>query len=649
MEEHVNCQKYEQTPEHTHEHRHNHDHAHNHGQSPVVLFFVGLLLFIAGLLLHRVIGGFSNGLFFLVVVFSGYHVIGEGFGDTYQASVAAKKFVPNIHLLMTLAAVGAMLLGNFEEAALLILIFAGAHFLEEYAEGKSRREITNLLNLNPTEAQLLQADGTTKTVSVAKLSIGDRVKVLNGAQVPTDGKIISGTTAIDESSINGESMPKEKTVGDEVFGSTINGSGVITVEVTKDSSDTVFAKILQLVNQSQANLSPTASKIKQFEPRYVSFVLLLLPLIIIAGPFVFQWTWEDSFYRGLVFLISASPCALAASAVPATLSGISNLAKKGVLFKGGAFLANLADLKAIAFDKTGTLTAGKPIVTDFELVVPDAEPLVKEIVYNMERQSNHPLATAIVQYLKDQVTVRELLVENVIGVGLEATVDGNLYQISKPSVFQTVCEEMQTKQQRLANEGKTVIYIGCNQQVIGLIALMDVPNEQAKQAISYFRSQNVRTTMITGDAQLTGEAVGRTLGVDQVIANVLPEEKSKMIDEQKATYGMVGMVGDGVNDAPALVKADIGIAMGDGTDVAMDVADVVVMNNDLEKLSEAYRVSKRLNKIVWQNIIFSMAVVGILVVLNFMGLANITFGVIVHEGSTLVVIVNGLRLLINQK
>lgn len=655
MENHKNCQKgHEHSHDHTyeegqeHNHTHEHTHEHNHGQSPVVLYFIGLALFVVALFLHSSFLLLANGLFFLAVVFSGYHVMGEGFGDTYRDSVAAKKFVPNIHLLMTLAAVGAMVIGSFEEAALLILIFAGAHFLEEYAEGKSRREITNLLNMNPTEAQFIQADGTTKTVPVSELTIGDRVKVLNGAQVPTDGKIMSGTTAIDESSINGESMPKEKTVGDEVYGSTINGTGVITVEVTKNSSDTVFAKILQLVNQSQSNLSRTATRIKRFEPRYVTIVLVLLPLIILAGLFILGWSWSDSFYRGLVFLISASPCALAASAVPATLSGISNLAKKGVLFKGGAFLANLADLKAIAFDKTGTLTEGKPKVTDFDVFDVADEPFVQELVYNMERQSNHPLATAIVTYLKDVAAVRELTVENVVGTGLEATVDGKQYQISKPSVFTGVSDAIHQKQQSLANEGKTVIYIGCNQQVIGLIALMDVPNEQAKQAIAYFRSQNVRTTMITGDAKLTGEAVGRTLGVDEVVANVLPEEKSTIIVQQKGTYGVVGMVGDGVNDAPALVKADIGVAMGDGTDVAIDVADVVVMNNDLAKLSEAHRVSKRLNKVVMQNIVFSMAVVVMLIVLNFMGLATITFGVIVHEGSTLVVIVNGLRLLLNK-
>lgn len=627
-------------------HSHDHSHEHHHGRSPVVLYMVGFFLFVIGLLLHSSMVVLANSCFFLAVLFAGYHVMGEGFGDTIRDTFATKRFVPNIHLLMTLAAVGAMIIGNFEEAALLILIFAGAHFLEEYAEGKSRREITNLLNLNPTNAQLLLADGTTKMVPVSQLTIGDHVQVLNGAQVPTDGRIITGTTAIDESSINGESIPKEKTIGDDVYGSTMNGSGTIIVEVTKDSSETVFAKIIELVNQSQATLSKTATKIKKFEPIYVTLVLVVLPLAILSGPIFFHWTWYESFYRGLVFLISASPCALAASAVPATLSGISNLAKRGVLFKGGAYLANLAELKALAFDKTGTLTVGKPQVTDFLIIDPSMEAELKEIVYNMERKSNHPLASAIVSELEPTTAIRELAVENSIGTGLVTVSNHDYYQISKPAAFSMVTESIRCQQEQLASEGKTVVFIGKNQEVVGLIALMDIPNEQAKAAIHYFQTQNIHTTMITGDSQQTGEAIGRAVGIDQVIADVLPEEKGRFIETQQAQYGAVGMVGDGINDAPALVKADIGVAMGDGTAVAIDVADVVVMQNDLAKLVDAHQVAKRLSRVVWQNISFSMLVVCILVVLNFMGLANITFGVIVHEGSTLVVILNGLRLLL---
>ncbi|HIH2462143.1 TPA: heavy metal translocating P-type ATPase [Enterococcus faecalis] len=627
-----------QTGAHTHEEK---------GKNvPVILFFTGLALFFIGLFLGNMLL-VKNILFSLAAILAGYHIIGEGFGDTYRDTKNNRKFSPNIHLLMTLAAVGSALMGSFEESALLILIFAAAHFLEDYAQGKSQREITKLLNLNPTEARLITDDGSIQTVSVEQLKIGDRVQVLNGAQIPTDGVVIEGSTAVDESSINGESIPKEKNSGDPVFGSTMNGSGTIVVEVTKDSSETVFAKIVQLVNQSQENQSEIASKIKRFEPKYVTLVLAVFPLIVLGGALLFQLTWAESFYRGLVFLIAASPCALAASAVPATLSGISNLAKQGVLFKGGSFLSNLAEVKALAFDKTGTLTKGKPEVTDY-LFVDGLEDRQEELVA-MEKKSNHPLATAIVNRFEAETTALNLEVENIVGVGLVTTIADTTFRIGKPSSFEQVPTIIEKQTTKLASEGKTVVYFAENEQVIGLVALMDVPNEEAMNAIHYFKSQNIETTMITGDAKLTGEAVGRLVGVDQVFANVLPEEKSAIVDQLKREVGMTGMVGDGINDAPALVNADIGVAMGDGTDIAIDVADVVVMKNDLSKLGYAHRVSKRLNKIVQQNIIFSMLVVATLIILNFLGIANIAFSVLIHEGSTLVVIFNGLRLLVNTK
>lgn len=323
---------------HDHEHEeHNHDHSHS-GKFTTIMFFVGVAAFIAGFLLEGNNELYAAIAFLISVVTAGYHIILEGIGDTFRNSIAAKKFQPNVHFLMALATAGAIAIGNFEEAAMLIVIFAGAHFLEEYVDGKSKREITNLLNMNPTEARILYPDGTTKVVPVDQVKVGDTLQVLNGAQVPTDGVVLSGTTAIDESSINGESIPKEKTIGDEVFGSTINGAGTFTMEVTKDSSETVFSKILQMVNQSQKSLTKTATLIQRLEPKYVTIVLALFPLVLLAGPYIFGWSWELSLYRSMVYLISVSPCALAASAVPTTLATISNLSKKGVLVKGGAYL-----------------------------------------------------------------------------------------------------------------------------------------------------------------------------------------------------------------------------------------------------------------------------------------------------------------------
>lgn len=636
--------------EHNHDHEGSHGHSHSHGKSPVVLFFTGLAIFIIAFFITE--GSLlQNILFVSAMLLSGYHIILEGIVDTISESKEQRKFVPNVHILMTLAAFGATIIGNYEEGALLIIIFAAAHFLEEYAEGRSKREITNLLKMNPTEARLIQADGNVKTVDVGTLKIGDKLQVLNGDQIATDGVILSGRTSIDESSINGESIPREKTVGDEVFGSTINGTGTFTMEVIKDSSDTVFAKILQLVNQSQSNLSKTATKIQKLEPYYVTIVLILVPIFIAAGPFIFNWSWNESFYRGMVFLISASPCALAASAVPATLSGISNLAKRGVLFKGGSYLANLATIKSVAFDKTGTLTKGKPSVTDFYFLTDTAqmtEQTCIDVIVAMEKTANHPLANAILDRFKAG-TELSLNVENEIGKGLVTEYQGDTYQIGKPEIFSLVKTQINAHNEQYAKEGKTVVYFAKNNEVIGLIAMMDVPNENAKTVISYLKAQGIHTTMITGDAELTGQAVGRQIGIDEVVGNVLPENKAAIIKDQQARFGNVAMLGDGVNDAPALVTADIGVAMGDGTDIAIDVADAVLMQNDLTKFSYAHKISKRLDRVVWQNIIFSMFIVVLLITLNILGKMDITIGVIAHEGSTLLVILNGLRLLIPSK
>lgn len=639
---------------HNHEHEHEngggHNHSHGDSKSAVVLFFAGLTAFIVALFLTDS-SLLQTILFISAMLLSGYHIMLEGITDTIEATKRKRKFSPNVHILMTVAAIGATIIGNYEEGALLIIIFAAAHFMEEYAEGRSKREITNLLKMNPTEARLIEADGSVKVVDVSVLKIGDKLQVLNGDQIATDGVILSGVTSIDESSINGESIPREKTVGDEVFGSTINGNGTFTMEVTKDSSDTLFAKILQLVNQSQSNLSKTATKIQKIEPYYVTAVLIIVPIFILLGPSIFSWTWNESFYRGMVFLISASPCALAASAVPATLSGISNLAKRGVLFKGGSYLANLAGIKAVAFDKTGTLTKGKPSVTDFyfdEIDGATTEQNYIDLIVAMEKTANHPLANAILGKFEAKESI-ELEVENEIGKGLVAQYNGAVYQIGKPTVFKNVSSKIENHNEQYSKDGKTVVYFAKDNQVIGLIAMMDVPNANAIEVISYLKSQNIHTTMITGDSEVTGQAVGHQLGIDEVIGNVLPENKAQVIKDQQARYGTVAMLGDGVNDAPALVTADIGVAMGDGTDIAIDVADAVLMQNDLTKFSYAHKVSKRLDRVVWQNIIFSMLIVAILVTLNVLGKMDITIGVIAHEGSTLIVILNGLRLLLPSK
>lgn len=635
------------------------EHTHNHERGEkveLILYFIGVIIFIATFFLPETINFklgtleitshiIKNSLLFIAMVIAGYHVIIEGIVDTVKNTIKYKRFKPNVHILMTLAAIGALLIDQFGEGSLLILIFAGAHNLEEYAEGKSQREIKNLLNLNPTQARKINLDGSITIIRVEDLKVGDKLQVLNGDQVATDGVILSGISTIDEASITGESIPKEKTVGDIVFGSTINGNGTFTMEVTKDSKDTVFAKIVELVSQTQTNISKTAVLIKRIEPVYVTIVLIIAPLFFLLGQFVFGW--DNSFYRTMVLLIGASPCALAATDIPASLSAISNLAKNGILFKGGSYLSNFADINAIAFDKTGTLTEGKPVVTNqyFKKDLDENQVnLYLDILVAMEKHSNHPLAEAIINHVTINKEIK-LEAQNIIGVGLTTKYDNNEYKIGKPSSYNKLNDEITNITSLYESEGKTVIYFGVNNEVVGLIAIQDIPKETSIKAINYFNSNNIQTVMITGDAIKTGEAIGKQLGISQVIGNVLPEDKANIITSLKNDHGVVSMVGDGVNDAPALAISDVGIAMGSGTDIAIDAADAVLMQNDLEKLTYTHRVSKKLRSIVWQNIIFAMTVVVFIITMNIIGLMQMPFAVVIHEGSTILVIINGLRML----
>lgn len=619
-----------------------HNHNHEHGNSMVIFYFVGLLAFVLGYILKDNYKIISNSLFIGSVIFSGYHVILEGIVDTIVNSKKEKRFVPNIHFLMTLAAIGSIIIGGYEESAMLILIFAGAHFLEEYVDGKSRKEITNLLKLNPVHARLLLQDNTIKQISVDKLEIGDKLQVLNGDQIPIDGIILNGKTFVNESSINGESLPKEKTVGDKVFASTMNEGDSFIMEVTTKPDETTFAKILKLVNDSQSNLTKTATTLQRLEPKYVTFVLALFPLVLVIGVYVLNWGWQLSLYRSLVYLISVSPCALAASAIPVTLATISNLSKQGILVKGGAYLSVLSEIKAIAFDKTGTLTKGQPIVTDYYFN--EDEKNIINILVSMEKQSNHPLARAIVEKFTASKKL-DIKVENKIGEGVEAEYLGDKYSIAKPTAFKNYNNEFFEEKNKLEQEGKTVVFVSKNQKIVGLVAFMDIPRDEAKKVINYFNQQGIYTTMITGDSQTTGKEVGKLVGINEVEANVMPENKVSVINKKKEELGNVAMVGDGINDTPSLSAADVGIAMGSGTDAAIEIADVVLMNNDLTKLIYAHKMSLKMRKITYQNIIFAMCVIVMLVILNFLGKMDITFGVILHEGSTLVVILNALRML----
>lgn len=580
------------------------------------------------------------------------YVTGMVIGGFYQTKEGVLETFKDKHLsvdlLMALAAIGACTIQYWFEGIMLTFIFSLSGSLEEYTTNKSKQEIASLLEMQPEDAFRLLPDGSTEKVPVEDLTMADRLLVPKGASIPMDGTISKGLAVCDEASITGESMPVEKTAGDEVFAGTINVGNSFEMTVTKESKDTLFSKIIQLVEEAQNTPSKTASFLNRIENTYVKVVLVMVPLMIFIPYFFLGWTWSESFYRGMVLLVVASPCALVASATPATLAAISSGARNGVLFKGGVFLEHLADLKAISFDKTGTLTEGKPVVTDAFFLDDGIKEQAINTIVAIERTSTHPLATALTHYFTEEATdsLATLVVEDLTGAGMLGRENGHEWRIGKASFATTALPiDLNVAVENLQNKGKTVVFLSRDNQIIGYFGLLDMPKEAAKTTIDYFRGEGIHTTMMTGDHKQTAQAIGHMLKIDEIHAGCTPEQKTDLIKEQLNHYPITAMVGDGINDAPALANASIGIAMGQGTDIAIDVADMVLMKDDLEKLQMAHMLAKKLKRIVTQNIIFSVSVILLLIISNFMKAVSLPLGVIGHEGSTILVILNGLRLL----
>ena len=581
--------------------------------------------------------------YLLAFVIGGFAKAKEGIEATYENKEL------NVEMLMIFAAVGSAIIGYWTEGAILIFIFAVSGALETYTMNKSHKEISSLMELQPEEA-LLISNGDEKKVPVSELHVGDQILIKPGERVPSDGMIIKGQTNIDEAAITGESMPVSKGEQEEVFAGTVNMTGSITVQVTKESKDTLFQKIIQLVQSAQSEKSPSQLFIERFEGTYVKVVLLVVIAMIFLPYFLLGWSWHESFYRAMILLVVASPCALVASIMPATLSAISNGARHGILVKGGVHLENLSHLEAIAFDKTGTLTKGKPEVT--EVIVKkglEKDNLIWKAA-SIESHSNHPLAQAIVKYSKQNIS-KELLhpdsLEDVPGWGVIAELNGEQWKIGKAAFVgkENVDKFADGKAKDLASLGNTLVFIEINGELSAMIAMKDVVREETKVAIDHLKKQGIQTVMLTGDSEKTARAIAAESHVDEFFAECLPEEKVEQLKQLKEKYKTVAMVGDGINDAPALAIANVGIAMGEGTDVALETADIVLMKNDLPKISEAIRLSQRMNKIIKQNVIFSISIIMLLIASNFFQMLDLPYGVIGHEGSTILVILNSLRLL----
>lgn len=576
-------------------------------------------------------------------VVGGYAKAKEGILDTIENKNL------NVELLMILAAIGSAIIGYWTEGAILIFIFALSGALETYAMNKSHREISSLMNLQPEEAWLVRGGFEPIKVAVSTLDVGDHLLIKPGERIPVDGQIFKGTSSIDESAISGESMPVTKEMGEAVYAGTVNLNGTLTIKMTKPNSESLFQKIITLVQSAQSEKSPSQQFIERFEGTYVKFVLLTVLLMLFLPHYLLGWDWTTTFYRAMVLLVVASPCALVASIMPATLAAISNGARNGILFKGGVHLEHLSVLKLLAVDKTGTLTVGTPIVTDVIVRESLNQRETIAILASIESQSNHPLAQAIAKYAKenDIQTTQGIEIEDVPGWGLQASIQNVTYLVGKPDFVgkEEAAKFANRAAEKLAEEGKTVIFLRDTEGIAALVALKDTVRDEAKQAVKLLKELGIHVAMLTGDNDKTAKTIAAEAGVNEYIAECLPETKVNHIKEYLNNYKNVGMVGDGINDAPALATATVGIAMGGGTDVALETADVVLMKNDLSKIAYAVSLSKKMQRIVKQNIIFSIAVIALLIISNFLQAVDLPFGVIGHEGSTILVILNGLRML----
>lgn len=574
----------------------------------------------------------------------------------------------DVNLLMIAAAMGAAAIGYWNEGAMLIFIFALSGALESYTMERSRKDISSLMELQPETALRIEK-GEVVSVSISKLEIGDMILVKPGELIPADGKIYRGSSSVNQASITGESVPVDKSVGDEVFTGTLNGEGVLYIEVTQSAESTLFAKIIKLVEEAENEVPELQRFIKRFESIYARVVVIAtVALIVLATP-VLGWDWDTTFYKAMVFLVVASPCALVSSIMPAMLSAISNRARKGVLFKGGAHIENMARTAVVAFDKTGTLTLGTPVVTDFIAGEGWDRHELLGISASIERMSKHPLALAIVQSAQKEGAELQQ-VENgqsITGWGMQADVEGITWKIGKsdildqPTVDQysgeaSAQKEMSALEENrqhwlsirntLESEGKTVSVILKGDRIAGMIALQDAVRPQAAMAVKQLQRLGIKVAMLTGDRKATADVIAKQSGVDMVFSDLLPEDKVTHIKKLRARYGHVVMVGDGVNDAPALATATVGIGMGvSGSGTALEIADAVLMNDNIDEIAGTVKVARRVQRIVKQNMIFAITVILALITANFIQGVALPLGVIGHEGSTILVILNGLRLL----
>ncbi|MBG1240156.1 heavy metal translocating P-type ATPase [Nostoc sp. NZL] len=613
----------------------------------------GLLLFLGWFALHLGWLGLALLLLPAAYVIGGYESAREGLTTLF------KEKELDVDLLMIVAAIGAASLGLWRreyhliiDGAILILIFAISGALEGYAMARTERSIRSLMSLTPDTARVL-LQGREEEIPITQLKVGDEIVVKPGELIPTDGIISSGYSTLNQAAITGESLPVEKTVGAEVFAGTLNGYGALQIKVHKPAQSSLIQRVIRLVEQAQTEAPPSQEFIDRFEKGYAKVIVVAGVLLATLPPFLWGWDWETTIYRALTFLVVASPCALMAAIMPTLLSGIANGARQGILFKNGAQLEKIGKVRAIAFDKTGTLTTGQVQVYKVISVSEYTHADVLKAAASVESSSEHPIGKAIVQAAGDldwvgAVEVQAIPGQGIVGIAQEQQVIvGNAVFVQQ--YVTNLPEELRKMAQSLEQEGKTVVWVaqGDIAEVMGVIAIADEVRLQAAATITRLKKLGVeQIVMLTGDNEETAHSVAKAVGIDRVYAQLLPEDKLDVIRSLQQQYQTVAMVGDGINDAPALAQASVGIAMGvSGSDVALETADIVLMADKLEKIAVAIHLGRRSQSIVKQNIFVALGFIMLLLVGNFLGNINLPIGVIGHEGSTVLVTLSGLRLL----
>jgi Cd2+/Zn2+-exporting ATPase len=614
-----------------------------------------LLSLLTGLLL---VLGWAGGYFlklsayFTLPLFLGAYVAG-GWEISKHAIHAIRERRFDTDLLMIMAALGAAALGDFIEGALLIFLFSFGHALEERALDKAQSAIRALADLAPKTA-LVQRDGREFEISVSELRLKDLAVIRAGTRIPVDGIILAGSSGVDQSPVTGESIPVDKAPGDKVFAGTINGEGALEVQVTRLAADSTLGRVIKMVEEAQTQKSPTQLIMERFERIFVPFVLIATFLVIVIPPF-FGMPFRESFLRAMTLLVAASPCALALGAPATILAGVAQAARNGVLVKGGAHLENLGRLKAIAFDKTGTITYGKPEVSSVIAFAPEicSEEQVVSLAAALESRSMHPLAQAVVRFAQSKAVSFAATgdVESLTGYGLRSNYQdqvilvGNQKLIAEAKIEPTSDVSRQVKE--LESNGKTVMLVALGSQVVGCIALADKIRPDISALLKELALNGVqKTAILTGDNPRVAAAIAAEAGLTDFYADLMPEDKAEAIRDLVDKFGVVAMVGDGVNDAPALARATVGIAMGGaGTDVALETADVALMGDNLTKLPFAIGLGRATRAIIQQNLVIALGVIVVLATLSLFGLVGIGPAVVFHEGSTILVVLNALRLL----